>query len=552
MLFAAPQVNPENPPCVSILYTQARFHLNQPPAAQEFPLARSLLGSTALVGQMTLLSRILGLVRDSLLAAVFGASGAMDAFVVAFRIPNFFRRLFAEGAFSQAFIPVLANYRHSSSDEELQRLIDAVFSALAIAVFGLVVVGIALAPFIITAFAPGFVKDPHQFGLGVTLLRMTFPYLLFIALTALVSGVLNTYGRFAIPALTPALLNVAFISATLYLAPLLDEPILALGIGVLVGGALQLAVQLLAVHRLGLLPRLSWWPRHPAVGRIMRLMGPAIFGVSIAQINFLVDTFLASFLQAGSISWLYYADRLMEFPLALFGIALGTVILPNLSRHYAKAETELFSDTLDWALRAVLTVTLPAAAGLAVLALPMVTTLFHYGQFGALDARMSAFALMAYAFGLTGFILVKVLAPGFYAREDTRTPVRIGVVAMVTNLVGCLLLSGPLQHAGLALATSIAAFVNSGLLWRGLVKLGVYQPRPGWRMHLLRVSFATLLMAAGLHYAAALIPDWSALTVYLRAAALGALIVAGMLVYALALWCCGVRFSDMAQPGARV
>ena len=501
---------------------------------------------------MTLLSRILGLVRDSLMASVFGASGAMDAFVVAFRIPNFFRRLFAEGAFSQAFIPVLANYRHASSDDELRKLIDAVFSALALAVFALVVLGICLAPFVITAFAPGFTRDAHQFGLGVTLLRMTFPYLLFIALTALVSGVLNTYGRFAVPALTPALLNVAFITATLYLAPRLEEPVLALGIGVLVGGVLQLGVQLIAVHRLGLLPRLSWWPRHPAVGRIMRLMGPAIFGVSIAQINFMVDTFLASFLQAGSISWLYYADRLMEFPLALFGIALGTVILPSLSRHHARAEAGLFSDTLDWALRTVLTVTLPAAAGLAVLALPMVTTLFYYGRFDAQDAQMSAYALMAYAFGLTGFILVKILAPGFYAREDTRTPVRIGVVAMVTNLIGCLLLSGPLQHAGLALATSIAAFVNSGLLLRGLIRIEAYRPRPGWGVHLLRVAVATLAMAAALHLLAGLVPEWAALPIFSRAAVLGALILLGLAIYGATLWLCGMRIADVAQPGAQV
>ena len=501
---------------------------------------------------MTLLSRILGLARDSLIAAVFGAGGAMDAFVVAFRIPNFFRRLFAEGAFSQAFIPVLAHYRHGSTDEELRRLVDAVFSVLALAVVTVVAIGIVAAPLIITVFAPGFIKDPHQLGLSVLLLRLTFPYLLFIALTALLSGVLNTYGRFAIPALTPALLNVAFISATLWLAPRMHEPILALGIGVLVGGALQLGIQLLAVHRLGMLPRLSWRPRHPAVGRILRLMGPAIFGVSIAQINFLVDTFLASFLQAGSISWLYYADRLMEFPLAIFGIALATVILPNLSRHHANAESELFSDTLDWALRAVLTVTLPAAAGLIVLALPMVTTLFHYGKFDAFDAQMSAQALMAYGFGLTGFILVKVLAPGYYARQDTRTPVRIGVVAMVANLIGCLVLSGPLQHAGLALATSIAAFLNSGLLLRGLIATGAYTPRPGWGKHLFRVVGATVAMVLTLKLVAVSTPDWATLSVYARAGLLAALIALGGGVYLAVLWLFGLRFADVAQPGARV
>lgn len=552
MLFAAAQVNPAKlrRPCFP--YTAWRFASILIKTLQEFPLARSLLGSTALIGQMTLLSRMLGLARDSLLAAVFGAGGTMDAFVVAFRIPNFFRRLFAEGAFSQAFIPVLAHYRHGSTDEELRRLVDAVFSVLALVVVTVVGIGIAAAPLIITVFAPGFIDDPHQLGLSVLLLRLTFPYLLFIALTALLSGVLNTFGRFAIPAFTPALLNVAFISATLWLAPRMNEPILALGIGVLVGGALQLGIQLLAVHRLGMLPRLSWRPKHPAVGRILRLMGPAIFGVSIAQINFLVDTFLASFLQAGSISWLYYADRLMEFPLAIFGIALATVILPNLSRHHANAESERFSDTLDWALRAVLTVTLPAAAGLIVLAFPMVTTLFHYGKFDAFDAQMSAQALMAYGFGLTGFILVKVLAPGYYARQDTRTPVRIGVIAMLANLIGCLVLSGPLQHAGLALATSIAAFLNSGLLLRGLIATGAYTPRPGWAKHLLRVVAATGAMVLTLKLTAVLTPDWVLLSVYARAGLLAALIALGGVVYLAVLWLFGLRFADVAQPGAQV
>lgn len=501
---------------------------------------------------MTLLSRILGLVRDSLLAAVFGAGGAMDAFVVAFRIPNFFRRLFAEGAFSQAFIPVLAHYRHTSSDEELHRLLNAVFSALALAVIVVVVAGIVAAPLIITVFAPGFTRDPHQLSLSVTLLRMTFPYLLFIALTALLSGVLNTFGRFAIPAFTPALLNVSFITAALWLAPQLDEPILALGAGVLVGGGLQLGIQLVAVHRLGLVPKLSWRPQHPAVGRIMRLMGPAIFGVSVAQINFLVDTFLASFLQAGSISWLYYADRLMEFPLALFGIALGTVMLPHLSRHFAAEDSQQFSDTLDWALRGVLTVTLPAAAGLIVLALPMVSTLFQYGKFDDFDARMSAQALQAYGFGLTGFILVKVLAPGFYARQDTRTPVRIGVIAMAVNLVGCLLLSGPLAHAGLALATSIAAFVNSALLFRGLIRIGAYTPRPGWGKHLVRVATATGAMVLALEAAGNFIDDWTVLSAHARAGMLAAWIALGAGSYLLTLWLCGLRIADVAQPGARV
>ena len=501
---------------------------------------------------MTLISRILGLVRDSLIAAVFGAGGAMDAFVVAFRVPNFFRRLFAEGAFSQAFIPVLSHYRSSSSDEELRKLIDAVFSTLAMVVMALVTVGIFAAPYIITLFAPGFAQDPHQFMLGVELLRLTFPYLLFIALTALLSGVLNTFGRFAVPAVTPALLNVAFILATVWLAPKLEEPIVALGIGVFVGGCLQLGIQLLAVWRLGMLPRLRLRPRHPAVRRIMGLMGPAVFGVSIAQINFLVDTFIASFLQPGSISWLYYADRLMEFPLAIFGIALGTVILPTLSRHHAKGDAEMFSATMDFALRNVLTATIPAAVGLCVLAEPLMSTLFQYGKFDSHDAEMAAAALRAYAFGLTGFIMVKVLAPGFYAREDTRTPVRVGLIAMVTNLIGCLALSGLFEHAGLALATSIAAFVNGGLLLRQLIRMEAYRPLPGWWGHALRVGGASLLMGLTLGCATTFVDNWGAYSLLPRASLLGCFVLGGVAIYGVTARLSGLRISDMAHAEARL
>lgn len=552
MQFPGTQVNPGVFKVSSFDYTGRDLDLRRCWCPQELSLAKSLLRSTALVGQMTLISRILGLVRDSLIAAVFGASGVMDAFVVAFRIPNFFRRLFAEGAFSQAFIPVLANYRATNDDNQLRLLLDAVFSTLAIAVLGLVLVGIIAAPLIITIFAPGFAHDPQQFTLGVVLLRMTFPYLLFIALTALLSGVLNTFGRFGIPAVTPALLNIAFILTTLGLAPRLTEPIYALGVGVLVGGALQLGLQLLAVHRLGLLPRFSLRPQHPGVSRIMRLMGPALFGVSIAQINFLVGTFIASFLQRGSISWLYYADRLLEFPLAMFGVALGTVILPNLSRHHARQELGLFSETLDWALRTVFTLTIPSAVGLAVLAVPLMSTLFQYGHFTEHDAQMGARALLAYGFGLTGFIMVKVLAPGFYAREDTRTPVRIGVISMITNLVCCIILSGPLGHAGLALATSIAAFVNSGLLLHGLVKLGAYQPRPGWALHIVRVSTASAAMAVALVFALEMVPNWGVVPLVERAGLLLLYVAGGITVFGLCAIACGLRPGDMAQPRARL
>lgn len=512
--------------------------------------ARNLLRSTALVGQMTLVSRVLGLVRDATIAAMFGASAATDAFFVAFKIPNLFRRLFAEGAFSQAFVPVLAAHKTSNETAEVKRLVDAVFSAMLGVLLVVTAVFVFAAPFIITLFAPGFVGDASRFDLSVSLLRLTSPYLLFIALTALISGVLNTYGRFALPALTPALLNVAFISCTIWLAPRLDEPVYALAVAVGIGGALQLGFQLVAAWRIGMLPRITFTLRHPGVKRILLLMGPAVFGVSVAQINFLVDTFVASFLQQGSISWLYYADRLMEFPLGIFGIALGTVILPHLSEFHARAEHAGFSDTLDWALRAVMTVTLPSAVGLAVLAAPILSTLFEYGEFGAEDVRQSAYALMTYAAGLSGFIMVKVLAPGYYARQDTRTPVRIGVIAMLTNVVLCALLAWPLKHAGLALATSIAAFVNAGLLLRGLLAAGVYRPRPGWALFATRIGVACVAMGGMLGWLADGRAAWTARTLAERGVMLGALIVGGAALYVAILWGSGLRPSHLAPPRA--
>ncbi len=513
---------------------------------------RSLLGLTALVGQMTLVSRILGLARDSVIAAVFGASSASDAFFVAFRIPNVFRRLFAEGAFSQAFVPVLTTYRTGGDAAEVQRMVNAVFGALGAALLGVTTAGVLLAPVVIAIVAPGFVGDAAQFGLGVDLLRLTFPYLLFIALTALLGGVLNTYGHFAVPAITPALLNVALIACALWVAPRLPEPIFGLAFGVLLGGVLQFALQFTAARRLGF----TLWPRldfsHPGVRRILRLMGPAVFGVSIGQINILVDTLIASFLVTGSISWLYFADRLMEFPLGIFGIALGTVILPHLSEYHARTQDGLFSDTLDWALRLTVVVTVPAAVGLAALATPILSTLFQYGMMSEHDVAMSARALVTYSLGLTGFILVKIAAPGFYARQDTRTPVRIGLIALVTNVALNALFVWPLGHAGLALATSLAAFVNGGLLLRVLYREGVYQPRAGWSRLLGQVLIAAAAMGLLLHWIAGEAAIWSAWTLAERGARLALLIVAGGAVYGILALALGLRPADMAQPRPQV
>ncbi len=501
---------------------------------------------------MTLISRVLGLARDSAIAAVFGASGATDAFVVAFRIPNLFRRLFAEGAFSQAFVPVLAGYKSTASPEEVKTVLSAVCSALALVLLVIVALGVVAAPYIITLVAPGFGNDPEKSALSASLLRLTFPYLWFISLTALLGGALNTYGRFAIPALTPALLNVAMITCTLWLAPHLPQPVFALGIGVLLGGALQLGLQVLAVWRAGLLPKPTLNFQHPAVSRILRLMGPAVFGVSVAQLNLLVSTFIASFFTAGSLSWLYYADRLMEFPVGLLGVALGTVIMPRLAHHHARVEPELFSKTLDWSLRTVFALTIPAAVGLAVLGPVLLTTLFQYGEFGAHDVTMSAQALMAYAAGLTGLIMVKVLAPAYYARQDTRTPVKIGLISMLVNLLACMVLGWFFQHAGLALAVSLAAFVNSGLLLRGLLMNGVYRAQAGWRAFATQVGLAAAGMGVGLSVALNHFTGWVGWSVLERGGCLALLVAGGAVLYVSLAWVTGLRLIHMAQPEPRL
>ncbi|MEQ8662989.1 MAG: murein biosynthesis integral membrane protein MurJ [Gammaproteobacteria bacterium] len=515
-------------------------------------LARGLLRSTAVVGQMTLLSRVLGFVRDVVIARAFGASLAADVFFVAFKIPNLFRRLFAEGAFSQAFVPVLAQYREREGQAATADLIGATAGVLAVVLCGFVALGVIAAPVFIMVFAPGFIDDSGKLVLGSALLRLTFPYLLFISLAALAGAVLNTFGRFAIPAFTPVLLNVSMIGCAWFLAPQLAQPVIALAVGVLLGGLAQLALLVAAVARLGLGIRLRVSFAHAGVRRILALMGPALFGVSVAQINLLLDTVIASFLATGSISWLYYADRLVEFPLGVFGIALATVILPTLSSRHSEGSSEAFSATLDWALRWVLLLGLPAACALGVLAGPLLSTLFEYGELGARDVAMSARSLVAYAGGLLAFILVKVLAPGYFARQDTRTPVRIGIIAMCANMVMNLVLVFPLAHAGLALATTLSACVNAGLLWHGLVRAGVYRPTPGWAPFLLRVIAAAVAMSGLLLWSTAPAASWSAWDAATRAATLAVAVVCGAGSYFLVLALVGLRPRDMSMRGGGV
>ncbi len=518
-------------------------------------MPRNLLKSTAVVGAMTLLSRILGFVRDVVLARLFGADGTTDAFFLAFKIPNFLRRLFAEGAFSQAFVPVFTEYKETRDRQALRDLLDHVTGTLGAILLLVTLVGVLAAPALVTLFGPGFSDEPARHQLASELLRITFPYLLFISLTALSGAILNSYDRFALPAFTPVLLNLCLIGAALWLAPRLEVPVEALAWGVLAAGLLQFVIQLPALGRLRLLPRPRWGWRHSGVRKVLKLMAPALLGSSVAQINLLLDTVIASLLVAGSISWLYYSDRLVELPLGLLGIAIATVILPHLSRHHAKAEQDRFHHTLDWALRWTLLMGIPAMVGLGLLAGPILATLFYGQAFDEEDLAMARMSLMAYTLGLPAFMLVKVLAPGFYARQDTRTPVRIGITAMVANMglnllfvVPWVWLALPGPHTGLALATSASSWLNAALLYRRLRRQGHLRHRPGWLGFALRLSLANGAMAAVLIALTPGLEYWTAQPTLARAGLLAALVAAGAASYFLSLWLLGLRPAQLRPP----
>jgi putative peptidoglycan lipid II flippase len=524
-------------------------------AQQHAPHDR-LLTATSVVGFMTLLSRITGLARDIALSSWFGSGIVMDAFTVAFKIPNLLRRFFAEGAFSQAFVPVISEYRTARSEAATRELVDRVAGTLGLGLFAITLLGVIVAPLVILVFAPGFSGGDARFPLAVDMLRFTFPYVLFVSLTALAGSILNAYGRFAVPAFTPVLLNGVMILFAGWIDPLLGRPGLGLALGVFAAGIVQLGFQLPFLHKLGLLPRPHWGFAHEGVRRIVKLMVPAVFGSSVAQISILLDTLIASFLAAGSISWLYFSDRLVEFPLGVFGIALGTVILPRLSEHHARESKETFSATLDWALRLVLVVGVPAAVALALLAEPLLTTLFYRGEFTVRDVAMSAASLRAYSPGLLGFILVKVLAPGYFARQDTRTPVRVGVQAlalgMALSIAFVLVLTATgwaPAHAGIAAATSCSALLNAGLLLRGLLRGGVYRASAGWWALLVRVLVPSAVMAGALLLALMMWADWPALHGVARIASLGALVAGGAAVYFGTCYVCGLRLRDFHMRG---
>ncbi|MEN8131278.1 MAG: murein biosynthesis integral membrane protein MurJ [Pseudomonadota bacterium] len=507
-----------------------------------------VLKSTATVGGMTLISRIFGYLRDVVIAIFFGASGATDAFFVAFRIPNFLRRLFAEGAFSQAFVPVFSEIKEQRGTTELKDLVDHVTGSLGMVLVALTALGILAAPLLIAVFAPGFIGENSRFDLTVYMLRLTFPYLLFISLTAMAGGILNAMGKFAVPAVTPVLLNFSLIGATLWLAPHMDPPITALAVGVFIAGVVQLGFQLPSLYRLGLLPRPRFRAAHKGVRRVLRLMIPALFGTSVVQINLLFDTLIASFLTTGSISWLYFSDRFVELPLALFGIAIATVILPRLSRQHARNHAEKFSHTLDWAMRLALLVTVPAMMGLILLAGPILVTLIQYREFSYTDSQMASMSLMAYACGLPAFIMIKVLAPGFYSRQDTKTPVRIGIIAMLVNMALNVILVVPWvyfgfpgPHTGLALATAASAFVNAGLLLRHLLRKNIYTLQLGWSKFIRQILIATVLLTLILVLLTPALSIWDQWGIMQRGLLLAGLICAAALVYLLSLFLLGIR-----------
>ena len=504
-----------------------------------------LLRSGLIVSMMTMLSRVLGLARDIVIANLFGAGSGADAFFVAFKIPNFLRRLFAEGAFNQAFVPVLSEYRSQRDRVAVKGLINAVAGTLGLTLAGITLLAILAAPLLVWVFAPGFSQMPEKQALTVEMLRLTFPYLLLISMTAFAGSILNSYYRFAVPAFTPVLLNLSLIGSAIWLTPMMAEPVMALAWGVLIAGSVQLLFQIPFLARIGLLPRpkVSW--KDEGVRRIMKLMAPALFGVSVSQINLLLDTVLASFLISGSVSWLYYSDRLVELPLGVFAIAIATVILPSLSTKHAEKSQQGFARTLDWSMRMVLLIAVPAAVALTVLAEPLLFTLFQYGAMTVHDVDMAAMSLRAYAVGLIAFMLIKVLAPGYYARQDTTTPVKIGIKAMVANMVFNLSLVFWLEHAGLALATSLSAFLNAGLLWYGLKKSGVFAWQAGWWKYLLQLILSTGLMLVLLLQLNPTLAEWASVDWLQRAIWMAILVAFGGVGYVAMLILTGLKPRDL-------
>lgn len=507
----------------------------------------SLLKSLAAVSSMTMLSRLLGFIRDAIIARVFGAGIATDAFFVAFKLPNLLRRIFAEGAFSQAFVPILAEYKSQQGEEATRTFVSYIAGLLTLVLALVTLLGALAAPWIIMVTAPGFADTADKFALTSALLRITFPYILLISLTSLAGAVLNTWNRFSVPAFAPTLLNISMIGFTLFAAPHFHPPILALAWAVVAGGLLQFVYQLPHLKKIGMLvlPRINL--RDSGVWRVLKQMGPAIVGVSVSQFSLIINTIFASFLASGSVSWMYYADRLMEFPSGVLGVALGTILLPSLSKSFSQGNHEEYCDLMDWGLRLSFLLALPSAVALGILSYPLIASLFQYGAFSARDTLMTQQALIAYAVGLVGLIVVKVLAPGFYSRQNIRTPVKIALITLTLTQLMNLAFIGPLKHAGLALSIGLAACLNAGLLYWQLRKKKLFTPRQGWLTFMLKLVLAVLVMAGVLWLAKGLVPDWSQGGMAWRLLRLVAVVCAGLVSYFGMLFLLGFRVRDLSR-----
>ncbi|WP_312387219.1 murein biosynthesis integral membrane protein MurJ [Atlantibacter hermannii] len=507
----------------------------------------NLLKSLAAVSSMTMFSRVLGFARDAIVARVFGAGMATDAFFVAFKLPNLLRRIFAEGAFSQAFVPILAEYKSKQGEEATRLFVSYVSGLLTLALALVTVAGIVGAHWVILVTAPGFVDTADKFALTEQLLRITFPYILLISLASLAGAILNTWNRFSVPAFAPTLLNISMIGFALFAVPYFHPPVLALAWAVTVGGVLQLLYQLPHLKKIGMLvlPRINF--RDAGAMRVMKQMGPAIVGVSVSQISLIINTIFASFLVSGSVSWMYYADRLMEFPSGVLGVALGTILLPSLSRSFASGNHQEYNRLMDWGLRLCFLLALPSAVALGILAEPLIAALFQYGKFNAFDAVMTQRALVAYSVGLTGLIVVKVLAPGFYSRQDIKTPVKIAIVTLIMTQVMNLAFIGPLKHAGLSLSIGLAACLNASLLYWQLRKQKIFQPEPGWARFLIRLVIAVLVMAGALIGMMMVMPAWDIGSMPYRILRLVAVVCVGVVAYFATLAVLGFRVKDFAR-----
>ncbi|WP_313069331.1 murein biosynthesis integral membrane protein MurJ [Atlantibacter hermannii] len=507
----------------------------------------NLLKSLAAVSSMTMFSRVLGFARDAIVARVFGAGMATDAFFVAFKLPNLLRRIFAEGAFSQAFVPILAEYKSKQGEEATRLFVSYVSGLLTLALALVTVAGIVGAHWVILVTAPGFVDTADKFALTERLLRITFPYILLISLASLAGAILNTWNRFSVPAFAPTLLNISMIGFALFAVPYFHPPVLALAWAVTVGGVLQLLYQLPHLKKIGMLvlPRINF--RDAGAMRVMKQMGPAIVGVSVSQISLIINTIFASFLVSGSVSWMYYADRLMEFPSGVLGVALGTILLPSLSRSFASGNHQEYNRLMDWGLRLCFLLALPSAVALGILAEPLIAALFQYGKFNAFDAVMTQRALVAYSVGLTGLIVVKVLAPGFYSRQDIKTPVKIAIVTLIMTQVMNLAFIGPLKHAGLSLSIGLAACLNASLLYWQLRKQKIFQPEAGWARFLIRLIIAVLVMAGALIGMMMVMPAWDIGSMPYRILRLLAVVCVGVVAYFATLAVLGFRVKDFAR-----